>query len=39
MEKKQKGITTKDRIIVYGSLSLVIIALSVWVFYKRRKNK
>jgi LPXTG-motif cell wall-anchored protein len=39
MKKKRQGITTKDKIMVYGGLSLVVIALGVWVFYKRRKNK
>ena len=39
MEKKKKGVTTKDRIIVYGGLSLVLIALGVWVFHKSRKSK
>ena len=38
MEKKQKGVTTKDRIIVYGGLSLVLIALGFWVFRKSKKN-
>lgn len=39
MKKRREGITTKDRIMVYGGLSLVLIALGVWVFNKTRKNK
>jgi LPXTG-motif cell wall-anchored protein len=39
MKKNRQGITTKDKIIVYSGLSLVLVALGVWVFYKRKKNK